>query len=893
MMVFDGAASKTKSTKRKGSISLSEGMQGSTDVWRLLSIPNSKGSSIAAGDSSRSKAFGLPLNITRKNSGVIRVGSFWQPFLHSETKATCSPKRNKRKSRSGDPSKKNGGYWQTLFTLNNTRNDRAVGEGAKLITNNFPSFSDTTGEADVASITTSNDEEGEPHAPIPERLVDYFIVVGANLQEQLLQSKQPDKEAEISKSSLLPTFEPQVLDRVPKQNKSWEDMEFPHQVPIFCFPNGYKARKESQEPSIFTFVLTAETGHRLYGSVATIYEPIYLDEIRAIFHDNMRPLPSWLTSLVEKNTELEKKQPQNIFKTDRKSKPTFYLPKALVVISHHPYYSVQTKFLHQLIQLQKSKKSPLPLERYIANFMSDIPLPIKIREGGPRQVVYWNSLLKSGNLEPDSNRNGRVTISRPAPNELPLVNFSYRPLFRCLSVSNILVLWSVLLQEGKVVLVSQHLALLTPVVEALLSLLYPLTWQGICIPLLPSHMLEVLVDAPLPFLVGVTSLTTGYQPEGVVVCDLDQDIVKMGFDENSGEPRLPPILPPMLIARLKVELEEVADPLYLIPPCGIKGRITNGVDDQQIVENAVREPYCQMSRLREASLDNDHRQFIFAQGEYLSLTDMEPQKPMIGGEEVCRKPSEIPSPGTKSATRQNKHLGETDTSVLNAMKRQSRAVQSHADQVLSMTGLVEGYATPSPYAKVYRDDEMEEKKFDMARTLYEIDDSLAHAVRNNFLRFFSTLFMRYKLFDKSRGEGTNSCGDGGRFQHDAFVKSMNVASNSRLWVENIVKSQMFERFLNEPSSRRKLFDEHVILQQNESSLFKKKLPTPFLDKEWPIEQVIIPAGPCGAGILKGRKFRYDRFPKLDEEELVSTKTLDPVDGFFRLFGCSSLWCFTW
>ncbi|CAN0375386.1 unnamed protein product, partial [Discosporangium mesarthrocarpum] len=43
-----------------------------------------------------------------------------------------------------------------------------------------------------------------------------------------------------------------------------------------------------------------------------------------------------------------------------------------------------------------------------------------------------------------------VTIKRPPRNRLPMVDFSYRPLFACLSVENILLVFGLLLSEAKV-----------------------------------------------------------------------------------------------------------------------------------------------------------------------------------------------------------------------------------------------------------------------------------------------------------------------------------------------------------------------------------------------------------------------------------------------------------
>jgi hypothetical protein len=68
--------------------------------------------------------------------------------------------------------------------------------------------------------------------------------------------------------------------------------------------------------------------------------------------------------------------------------------------------------------------------------------------------------------------------------------------------------------------------------SALLSLLFPLSWQGAFIPVLPSSMLDLL-DAPVPFCVGVVRSSlpppgVGARPAGVVFVDLDADTVLIG-----------------------------------------------------------------------------------------------------------------------------------------------------------------------------------------------------------------------------------------------------------------------------------------------------------------------------------------------------------------------------
>jgi hypothetical protein len=62
--------------------------------------------------------------------------------------------------------------------------------------------------------------------------------------------------------------------------------------------------------------------------------------------------------------------------------------------------------------------------------------------------------------------------------------------------------------ETRVCLCSQHHALLTPIAETLLSLLFPLVWQGAYIPVMPLAMVDIL-EAPVPFFVGLSRWVGG------------------------------------------------------------------------------------------------------------------------------------------------------------------------------------------------------------------------------------------------------------------------------------------------------------------------------------------------------------------------------------------------
>ena len=509
-----------------------------------------------------------------------------------------------------------------------------------------------------ASLPTRNNG-----VPKPERLVDFFCVLGA---KQVLAPHQLKRDLSKTTNPAELSLQTRLIDCYPK---SRPDMEFPNLIHTFCFPNGCCVSKELKSPTILTQVLTSASGHRLYTAVLTFYDTtIRASQFLNLLNDSgyKGTFPSWL---VHENDERvppdlkERMSEQAVSKNDE----AYYLPKCLVVVSHYAFFDVFRKFLQQLYRIYTCGVSPLPLERFIANFVNDVPLP---PEG--RAKVQWECFT----------RGFMIDISRPPPNQLPLVNFSFHPLFSTLSVANILVVWGCLLKEGRVALCSKYHSLLTPVAEALLSLLFPLEWQGIYIPVLPSSMQDVL-DAPLPFLVGLDSMylknSKSHRPANVVLVDLDQDIVHLGWDDSGThwKPNRIPDLPDRAIMELKVRLEELADHLYLVPTCGIKGRMTSG--DDTLLDNANREPFAQMTRLHDGKNREDkcHRSFILCNAERAFVD--EENCPLL-------EPADFLLSGKEGVTRQrsrNAPLSGSMKQVIPMLWFRSRGKQEHSRHILT------------------------------------------------------------------------------------------------------------------------------------------------------------------------------------------------------------------
>lgn len=129
-------------------------------------------------------------------------------------------------------------------------------------------------------------------------------------------------------------------------------------------------------------------------------------------------------------------------------------------------------------------------------------------------------------------------------------------------MDNILLLWNALLLERKIVLCSKHLSVLHPVAETLMTLLLPLHWQGVYIPVLPSSLWDVL-DAPIPYVIGVHAdyLTSRSYRALALDAQEDEDRIFVDLDHNRIQwPRANqlPMMPERVTHKLKSKLNEIA-----------------------------------------------------------------------------------------------------------------------------------------------------------------------------------------------------------------------------------------------------------------------------------------------------------------------------------------------
>ncbi|OEU09619.1 DENN-domain-containing protein [Fragilariopsis cylindrus CCMP1102] len=344
------------------------------------------------------------------------------------------------------------------------------------------------------------------------------------------------------------TFAPKITARFPLEDHS--DHPLNPMVTQFCFPVGDIIQpSEYRMPSAHHFVMTNDKGRKVYGTCLTIYEE-YQPTDNTPWQNNEKLHSATVGEAgIEVSVNSEGKR--------------LYIPKCLCLLSIWPYVTAFREYLAQLYRLATSTDCmKAPIERYVMNLCMEIPAP------PPGSFEVKISILDS------------VIRFWSPPAKLPIayVALPYQILFDCLDIENILHLWYCLTMERKIILVSSQHSILTVCSEILCSLLYPMKWSHLYVPLLPKFLCPIL-DAPVPYLCGVTRdnwmNVQKFVCDEAIVVDLDRNSIMFG--QRTME--LPPV-PGKKWSKLQHSLQEIAGHLFW------KGRGLE-TEYQEFVQNKI------------------------------------------------------------------------------------------------------------------------------------------------------------------------------------------------------------------------------------------------------------------------------------------------------------------
>ena len=297
-------------------------------------------------------------------------------------------------------------------------------------------------------------------------------------------------------------YKAEVLDRYPKED--YEDSPLIANAANFCLPEGLQVElfdiRRVPMPKWYPFVLTESSGRRIYGASLVFWEAILNKEAK----DSVN-----LSALYK----------QSSGGNDDTAFMLLHKTKCICIMSHHPFFSPYKKVLQFLYRISLGKNQKMPIERYISHLLGEVTSP----KPSCSHIVDWRL-----------GANNKIEFDRPSPFQLPLVDLSFLPLFHMLDAENVAKLLYLFISEKKILLSSVHMPILCYVAEAVRSLMFPLDYQGVYIPMC-SHELYAVLEAPVPFVVGMSSnyIKRLLIPTGVWIVDLDNNSMHCSGIENS------------------------------------------------------------------------------------------------------------------------------------------------------------------------------------------------------------------------------------------------------------------------------------------------------------------------------------------------------------------------
>ena len=176
-----------------------------------------------------------------------------------------------------------------------------------------------------------------------------------------------------------------------------------------------------------------------------------------------------------------------------------YCPKVMCTISTKPFYRAMGSFLSQLHTLSFAGPSLSGPMELIESVVARVPLPLP----GGRTIRCLQDLPSLQSIP--SNVWLPIDLSLPSPYSYSFLDLDLSAPLRCLSVANMLVVFTLLLREPKMIFICQSSSMLSEVMETFRCLLFPLSWSATYVSRLP-HSLTGLFESLGGFIIGYNVL---------------------------------------------------------------------------------------------------------------------------------------------------------------------------------------------------------------------------------------------------------------------------------------------------------------------------------------------------------------------------------------------------
>ncbi|XP_060565637.1 uncharacterized protein LOC132724716 isoform X2 [Ruditapes philippinarum] len=371
---------------------------------------------------------------------------------------------------------------------------------------------DSEDEDDELAEKLSNDSDSKVDEREIRKRVEYSRSIRIKTSKSIKETRQYEKKiypqlfehamiVSLHQNSDTGVYEPYVVYKFPEIRNYKLTMEgklFPCSeakdtnvsVPLFCFPDAanFKPTSSSSKSQSYNFVLTNFDGGRVYGYCRRLVPP---------------------------------KSPNKI-------------PEVICIISPIDAFNMYNTLLEEI---EKTRLVSLDAAQELIAASFGRPLP------SPGQTETIRTLDEHGEME-------TIFVTRDTDNRIENVNCEC--LLTSLGPDKLLKVFSTILLERSVLFCAKHLSKLSSTIHAIVSLLYPFSWQHTFIPVLPSDMIDV-VCSPTPYIIGITAsllpkLTDLPIDENVLIVDID----KRSFIRSQGDEGT--LLPKKIEKALKTSL---------------------------------------------------------------------------------------------------------------------------------------------------------------------------------------------------------------------------------------------------------------------------------------------------------------------------------------------------
>ena len=422
--------------------------------------------------------------------------------------------------------------------------------------------------------------------------VDYFLTIGSNpqiFQENWLYESDISELNNKYKEELRPI----IINKFPSNDKKLVGLD--EAIILHCFPNGFEVCEFNKNPDykIFSILLdnnnysinypfkyvvclkfyesinnykklydkymdspelnfpqdteleenisihlpitknrkTTFTRNLKYSHNCDIYcpEPFDGNEENEFIHSNSKKNLGKSVSIfhgkTETNSIFSKKENKESYKYKK-----YYIPKCICLISLYPYINELSKIIKSIYQYSLVEKQILPLEKIINNLLVEVPTPPKGLYYIEYSLINESIILKSNQM-----------------NELHTLNIEFERLFTVFNLNNILEIFRYLMLNAKIIIFSEEIKNLTPIILSILSLLYPFQYPYTVVSILHKEAYK-LIDNITPVLVGINEkYNKNFLKENDIdICDFTlivnmdkQELIKLGDSKNKKLPQLP------------------------------------------------------------------------------------------------------------------------------------------------------------------------------------------------------------------------------------------------------------------------------------------------------------------------------------------------------------------